>query len=115
MSNLFLDDDLARLRENGARRRTEPDFDPTPVLKLFTPDAGATWLLTEIDPDDPDLAYGLCDLGVGFPELGSVRLSEIHGVRGALGLTVERDRSFTARFPVSEYARLAARLGGIDA
>jgi len=22
------------------------------VVKLFTPDAGATWLLTEIDPDD---------------------------------------------------------------
>jgi len=29
-----------------------PDFDPTPVVKLFTPDAGATWLLTEIEPDD---------------------------------------------------------------
>ncbi|WP_432431077.1 DUF2958 domain-containing protein [Mesorhizobium loti] len=37
------------------RRRTE--F--VPVLKLFTPDAGATWLLTEIYPEHPDLAFGL--------------------------------------------------------
>ena len=30
-------------------------IDHKPVVKLFTPDAGAaTWLLTEIDPDDPD-------------------------------------------------------------
>ena len=29
-------------------------IDHKPVVKLFTPDAGRTWLLTEIDPDDPD-------------------------------------------------------------
>ena len=56
----------AQLLENGARRRqtedgsAEPDF--LPVVKFFTPDAGCTWLLTELDPDDPDIAFGLCDL-----------------------------------------------------
>ena len=50
---------------------------PLPVVKLFTPDASATWLLTELDPADPDLAFGLCDLGLGCPELGYVRLSEL--------------------------------------
>jgi Protein of unknown function (DUF2958) len=40
--------------------------DPIPVVKLFTPDAGATWLLTEIDSDDRDRAFGLSDLGLGF-------------------------------------------------
>jgi hypothetical protein len=30
-------------------------------VKLFTPDAGATWLLTEIDPHDQDRGFGLCD------------------------------------------------------
>jgi hypothetical protein len=33
-------------------------------------------LLTEIDPDDEDLAFGLCDLGLGSPELGWVRLDD---------------------------------------
>ena len=42
-------------------------------MKLFTPDANATWLLTELDPVEPDRAFGLCDLGLGYPELG-VRL-----------------------------------------
>jgi len=26
-----------------------------PVVKLFTPDANATWLLTEIDPEEEDI------------------------------------------------------------
>jgi len=56
-----------------------------PVVKLFTPDGGCTWLLTEIDPEDPDIAFGLCDLGFGCPELGSVSLSELESVRGQLG------------------------------
>ena len=38
--------------------------DHAPVVKLFTPDAQATWLITEVDPDDPDRLFGLCDLGL---------------------------------------------------
>ena len=36
------------------------DFEP--VVKIFTPDGNATWLLTELDPNDEYLAFGLCDL-----------------------------------------------------
>jgi hypothetical protein len=53
----------------------EPDF--LPVVKLFMPECGFVWLLTELDPEQPDIAFGLCDLGMGCPELGSVSLSEI--------------------------------------
>jgi hypothetical protein len=53
------------------------DRDPPPVLKLFTPDAAATWLISEVDPDDPDRLFGLCDLGLGFAELGYVSLAEL--------------------------------------
>jgi hypothetical protein len=35
------------------------DFDPLPVVKLFTPDAQATWLLTELDPACEWRAFGL--------------------------------------------------------
>jgi hypothetical protein len=78
--------------------------DPHPVVKLFTPDAGAIWLLTELDPDDEDLAFGLCDLGLGEPELGYVRLSELANARGPLRLRVERDLHFEADKPISAYA-----------
>jgi hypothetical protein len=92
-----------RLREQLAETgKAEPDF--LPVVKLFTPDAGCTWLLTEIDPEDPDIAFGLCDLGMGFPELGSVSLSELASVRGRLGLPVERDLHFTPTKTLSAYA-----------
>ena len=55
------------------------ETDYPPVVKLFTPDANATWLISEVDPDDPDRLFGLCDLGLGYPELGYVSLAEIAG------------------------------------
>ena len=95
------------LLRNGIRSQDDPDYDPKPVMKLFTPDGAATWLLTELDPDDHDIAFGLCDLGMGFPELGCVRISELEQLRGRLGLPVERDQHFTADYPLSVYSRAA--------
>jgi hypothetical protein len=91
--------------ERAEQGRSEADF--LPVLKLFTPDANCTWLLSELDPDEPDMAFGLCDLGMGCPELGSVRISELESVRGRFGLPVERNRSFTASHTLNVYARAA--------
>src|SRR5579863_6405670 len=109
----------ARLLENGRKQEPvrgtadETDFDP--VVKLFTPDAGCTWLLTEIDPEDPDIAFGLCDLGMGCPELGSVSLSELESVRGRLGLPIERDLHFKPTKTLTAYADEARAHGGIRA
>lgn len=100
--SLITEQQRKALLANGARTAAGEDIDPYPVVKLFTPDAGATWLLTELDPTDPDLAFGLCDLGLGYPELGSVRLSEIAAVRGKLGLPVERDLCFRASKSLSQ-------------
>src|ERR1051325_1079192 len=105
----------ARLLENGRKNaeRIADDgntIDFEPVVKLFTPDAGGTWLLTEIDPHDADIASGLCDLGLGYPEMGSVRISEITAIRGRLSLPVERDLHFRAKKTLSAYAEEASRL-----
>ena len=106
---------LANGRAQRPVRGTEAEIDFAPVVKLFTSDAGATWLLTELDPDEPDIASGLCDLGVGCPELGSVRVSELETLRGALGLRVERDLFFVPDRTISAYAGEAMRLGSIHA
>ena len=95
------------------RGESEPDF--VPVVKLFTPDAGCTWLLTELDPEYNDLAFGLCDLGMGCPELGYVSLSELTAVRGKLGLPIERDLGFRPAKTLSAYADEARQHGGIRA
>jgi hypothetical protein len=99
----------------GAQSAAGESIDPKPVVKLFTPDGACTWLLTELDPEDPDIAFGLCDLGMGFPELGSVRLSELMAVSGALGLAVERDVHFTPTCTLSQYADAAMKAGVIRA
>ncbi len=111
MTTLITDEQHAQLLANGRQSLEQENFDPAPVVKLFTADAGATWLLTEIDPDDHDHAFGLCDLGLGYPELGWVSLAEIATVRGGLGLPVERELQFEAQKRLSAYAR-EARLAG---
>jgi hypothetical protein len=110
---LFTEAQRRELIANGERSAAGEHLDPYPIVKLFTPDAGATWLLTELDPGEPDRAFGLCDLGLGCLELGYVRITELASVRGRLGLPVERDLYFTANRPLSEYAAEAHRRGRI--
>ncbi len=108
---LFTKAQEAQLLKNGADTREEKDYPP--VVKLFTPDAQATWLLSEIDPEEPDRAFGLCDLGHGFPELGYVSLTELRALRGHIGLPVERDVRFEGTYPLTVYAEAARRHQGI--
>ena len=110
--NLIPDDIRVLLLENGRQNKErEGGIDFQPVVKLFTPDAGCTWLLTELDPDDPDIAFGLCDLGQGYPEMGTVSIEEIKSVRGKLRLPVERDLHFKPKHTLSHYARIARAEG----
>ena len=108
--NLIPDNIRKMLLANGSDG-WEPD--PVPVVKFFDPTGAATWLITEMMPAEPDILFGLCDLGMGCPELGYVSLSELQGVRGRLGLGIERDLSFVGRHPLSVYAEAARLLGRI--
>lgn len=85
-----------------------------PVVKLLTLDAHVTWLLTELNPDDGDTAFGLIDLGMGTPQLGHVRLSILEGIRGPRNLAVARDPHFTPKHRLSEYVRMAEADGSIN-
>ena len=98
---------------NGRLTAQGKTIDPHPVVKLFTPDGAATWLLTELDPGAPDIAFGLCDLGMGSPELGYVSLAELASVRGRFGLAVERDLHFQADKPLSAYTAAAVKAEAI--
>ncbi|GAB2564446.1 DUF2958 domain-containing protein [Spirosoma aerophilum] len=102
---LFTKEQLTKLLHNGSPEHIGKDH--IPVVKLFTPDAGCTWLLTEIDLEETDLAFGLCDLGLGFPELSYISITELLSIRGRFGLPVERDSHFEGKHPISIYARSA--------
>lgn len=105
------------LIDNGRRQQhvkgTAAEIDFEPVVKLFTPDGAATWLLTEVDPEDTDIAWGLCDLGFGCPEFGTVRISELAAVRGVTGLAIERDLYWQTKGPISAYIDAASAAGHI--
>lgn len=72
----------------------------TLAVWVFTPDAGANWLIWEYDAAN-GMAFGLCDLGLGFPELGSVVMTQrdvgydnadiVEKMRGQFGLPPEVD------------------------
>jgi hypothetical protein len=107
----FTDEQRLLLLANGRESLRNPNFDPLPVVKLFTPDAGATWLVSEIDPDDHNHIFGLMDMGLGAPELGWADLQELATIRGRLGLPIERDLHFRASNSLSAHAH-EARLAG---
>lgn len=105
-----------QLLQNGRAQRAGIDrqdqaLDFEPIVKLFTPDANATWLLTELNADSEDLAFGLCDLGLDEPELGYVSLAELAEARGPLGLPIERDLTFAPTRTIAAYASRPASIG----
>jgi len=75
----------------------------------------STWLLTELDPEDPEIAFGLCDLGMGSPEIGRVSLAELGTVCGPMGLRIERDIHFEPIKTLSAYMEEARRTGQLMA
>ena len=97
---------IANGRANAGREFAQ-DFEP--VVKLFCPWNLAIWLLTELDPE-ANIAFGLCDLGTGFPELGTVSLTEMASIEGPEGLRIERDLHFKPTKTLSAYAREAHAL-----
>ena len=101
---LFTRAQFALLLLNGEAFNADPDFNPKPIVKLFNPVGAATWLIASVDPNDPDITFGLCDLGMGCPELGSVSIEELSNVKGPLNLGIERDIHWQADKTLGEYA-----------
>jgi hypothetical protein len=91
-----------QLTDNNRNR----DADHVPVVKLFLPGTNCVWLFSELESDG-DTLFGLCDLGMGEPELGYASLAELTSVRTRIGTVVERDIHWTGKAPMTAYARAA--------
>jgi len=72
---------------------TENTLDPICHVKLFTPDSNFTWYIIEFSKADVSTCFGFVQ-GLDS-ELGYFTLEELESVHGSLGLSVERDLSFT--------------------
>mgnify|MGYP001158054063 FL=1 len=64
--------------------------DRQPVVKFFGGGA-CNWFISEMDGN---ILYGLCDLGLGYREFGTVYLSELESLKFQFG-GVERDMHWT--------------------
>lgn len=113
MNRFITEDERRQLLAHGQARAAGQAIDPWPVVRLFTPDAHAIWLLAALDPADGDTAFGLIDLGLGMPELGQIKLSDLASIVGPRQQPVMRDRYFQAARPLSEYLQLAQEDGSV--
>ena len=89
------------------------DADHAPEVKWFQPGGPAVWLVSALNPENPDIAFCLADLGMGCPELGTVLISEIEAVRNRFGPVIERDPHFRGQHPIGVYADAAYAAGQI--
>lgn len=93
------------------------DEDKVPVVKFFDPCGAGTWLVSELDPET-GIAFGLADLGMGSPELGSIDLNELIGIqhvqRKPFRVGIERDLWFKGEHDIMHYAIEAMSKGKIQ-
>lgn len=88
--------------------------DHAPVVKLYSQYGKAIWLLSELDAVN-NIAFGLCDLGQGNPELSYVSLSDLASLKHARLKVpmVETDPAFDGKYPMSVYLKAAKAAGRV--
>ncbi|OCX51918.1 hypothetical protein BEL04_18115 [Mucilaginibacter sp. PPCGB 2223] len=106
MQDLLTPQQYDLLIQNGGDKSYDKDYPP--VAKLFLTNSNFVWLISELDPEYPEIAFGLCDLGMGWPELGYVNIDEILACQNPL-VQLENDLSFEGKYPLTVYARAARR------
>lgn len=82
--------------------------DHAPVVKLHSKYGKAIWLLSELDATN-NIAFGLCDLGQGKPELSYVSITDLESIKHARLRVpmVEIDPAFDGKYPMSVYLEAA--------
>ncbi|MCF0060171.1 DUF2958 domain-containing protein [Dyadobacter chenwenxiniae] len=82
--------------------------DHAPVVKLHSKYGKAIWLLSELDAAN-NIAFGLCDLAQGKPELSYVSITDLESIKHARLKVpmVEIDPAFDGKYPMSVYLEAA--------
>jgi len=88
--------------------QTDLGGDHEPVVKLHSKYGKAIWLLSELDATN-NIAFGLCDLGQGTPELSYVSIEHLESIKHARLKVrmVEIDPGFDGKYPMSVYKAAA--------
>ncbi|HHT9121253.1 MAG TPA: DUF2958 domain-containing protein [Candidatus Wunengus sp. YC63] len=93
-----------KLLENGKPENKDKDHPPVVYISILG--TKCHWLLSELDPEMPNIAFGLCDLGMGFPEMGYVDLNEIAELSmSASILPIISMKAANSQYPLTTYWR----------
>lgn len=97
------------LLQNGQKLKVAQTLQEENLVPvIFVEHEHAKWLLVSIDPSYPYMAYGLCDLGMGYPELGSVELQPLIDLAHK-----SKEWDSAPKYPILEYLSLAKVAGCI--
>lgn len=94
---------IAAGRELRRAAKRGLEFDPYPLVKLYTPGGKGVWLLAALDPKGSEYAYGLCDSGRGYPYENFMPLKLIEHELLLKGLHMVCDPHFVGSKPLSAY------------
>jgi hypothetical protein len=114
MSKMIPQNLLEIMVHNAQEVQSQLAQDHAPVVKLHSKYGKAIWLLSELDPAN-NIAFGLCDLGQGNPELSYVSLSDLASLKHARLKVpmIETDLNFDGKYAMSIYLKAAKAAGKI--
>ena len=107
---LFTNEITEELAANGKK---EEYGNHVPVVKIFDSYGPSIWLVTESDPEAPNILVCLADLGFQCPEIGSVYRSELETMKNVVGLPLERDVDFHTTVPLMDWSKVSSKIGYI--
>lgn len=109
---------MSLIPENLAEKLTRngnyhgQDFVPLLKLDMWVVNGQSiTWLISELDPHNPNRAYGLGSKWVGEVTEGYFDLDELEHAAEIFGLRIEPDEHFIPRHPLSVYREAAREQG----
>jgi hypothetical protein len=114
MSQMIPQNLIEIMIHNAQEVQNDLGKDHAPVVKLYSKYGRAIWLLSELDPIN-NIAFGLCDLGQGKPELSYVSLNDLASIKHARLKVpmVETDPGFDGKYPMSVYLKAAKAAGRV--
>lgn len=90
-----------------------PDVEREPVA-LLRCSCGSCYLISEIDPTEPEIAYGLYEDAEGVPILDTVDLDALWDSSEGTDHVLARVAGFVPTGTIRDYVRLARKSGSVD-
>lgn len=108
--SLFADAQREMLLENGAEKQTRKNHIPAAYLQIRK--LGYSFLITELNPDNPTKAYGLSSYGIDL-RIGTIDLVELMDVVKKNDTAIESSKHFLGKHRLAVYAKVADEFGTI--